>query len=127
MATDTALMETATQPANANPNAKAEPTMTTVTSPDAPPAAPKKSWRPSLGQVTAVVGGLALWACFHPLAWGWLGWVALVPTLTLVRSKLRTRNIYLLAWLAGSVFFWTALQWMRLRHAAGRTPATDGS
>ncbi len=110
MATDTAPMETETQPSTA----KAEPTMTTVTSPDAPPAAPKKSWRPSLGQVTAVVGGLALWVCFHPLAWGWLGWVALVPTLSLVRSKLRTRSVYLLAWLAGSVFFWTALQWMRV-------------
>ncbi len=107
MATDTALMEPETQTLPAR-------TMQTVTSPELPPPAPSRSWRPSLGTTTAVVGGLLLWACFHPLAWGWLGWVALVPTLTLVRSKLRPRTVYLLAWLGGSVFFWTTLQWMRV-------------
>src|SRR5438874_9519726 len=58
-------------------------------------------------------GGL-LWMCYHPLSWGWLGWVALVPLLCLVRSTGRPRNIYLAGWAGGSLFFWPVLQWMRV-------------
>ena len=28
-----------------------------------------------------------LWLCYFPVAWGWIGWVALVPLLCLVRTK----------------------------------------
>jgi apolipoprotein N-acyltransferase len=64
--------------------------------------------------IPAVLGGLLLWMCFFPLAWGWLGWVALVPFLSLARSQATPRRIYLAAWLCGSVFFWPILQWMRV-------------
>ncbi len=37
-------------------------------------------------------GGL-LWLCHFPVAWGWLGWVALVPLLTLARSPARPRTV----------------------------------
>jgi apolipoprotein N-acyltransferase len=53
-----------------------------------------------------------LWMCFFPLAWGWLGWIALVPFLALVRSQATPRRIYLCAWLCGSAFFWPILLWM---------------
>jgi apolipoprotein N-acyltransferase len=55
-----------------------------------------------------------LWLCYFPLAWGWLGWVALVPLLCLVRSEGRARNIYWSAYAAGLAFFWPVLQWMRV-------------
>jgi apolipoprotein N-acyltransferase len=62
----------------------------------------------------ALATGTLLWICFHPLSWGWLGWVALVPLLCLVRSAGRPRLIYFSAWAAGSLFFWPVLQWMRV-------------
>jgi apolipoprotein N-acyltransferase len=55
-----------------------------------------------------------MYLSFYPLAWGWLGWVALVPLLCLVRSEARPRNIYFAAWLGGLAFFWPVLQWMRV-------------
>jgi apolipoprotein N-acyltransferase len=55
-----------------------------------------------------------LWLCFFPVAWGWLGFVALVPLLCLVRAEVRARNIYWSAWAAGLAFFWAVLQWMRV-------------
>jgi apolipoprotein N-acyltransferase len=58
-------------------------------------------------------GGL-LWLCYFPANLGWLAWVALVPLLTLVNSHARPRTIYLCAWAGGSVFFWPAIQWMRV-------------
>jgi apolipoprotein N-acyltransferase len=58
-------------------------------------------------------GGL-LWLCHFPVAWGWLGWIALVPLLTLVRSAAKARWIYLCAWAGGLAFFVPALQWMRV-------------
>src|SRR6516162_219793 len=58
-------------------------------------------------------GGL-LWLCYFPANLGWLAWVALVPLLTLVNSDARPRTIYLCAWAGGSVFFWPAIQWMRV-------------
>jgi apolipoprotein N-acyltransferase len=58
-------------------------------------------------------GGL-LWLSYFPAGLGWLAWVALVPLLTLVRSDARPRTVYLCAWAAGSVFFWSAIQWMRV-------------
>jgi apolipoprotein N-acyltransferase len=64
-----------------------------------------------------LTGGL-LWLCHFPVAWGWLGWVALVPLLSLVRSSARPRAIYLSAWAGGLVFFVPALQWMRVADPA---------
>jgi apolipoprotein N-acyltransferase len=55
-----------------------------------------------------------LWACFFPLAYGWLAWGALVPLLSLVRSRARARRIYWSAWAGGLAFFWPVLQWMRV-------------
>ena len=63
---------------------------------------------------SAVSGGL-LWACFQPLGLGaYLGWFALVPFLTLVRTQARPRFIYFCAWLTGITLFIPALQWMRV-------------
>lgn len=64
--------------------------------------------------VPALVTGALLWACHFPLAWGWLGWVALVPLLTLVRAEATPRRIYWSAYLSGLAFFVPAIQWMRV-------------
>jgi apolipoprotein N-acyltransferase len=62
----------------------------------------------------ALLSAGLLWACYFPLAWGgYLGWVALVPLLVLVRTQLRSRTVYLIAWAAGLLFFVPVLQWMR--------------
>jgi apolipoprotein N-acyltransferase len=55
-----------------------------------------------------------LYLCYFPVAWGWLGWVALVPLLCLVRSEARPRRIYLCAWASGLAFFVPVIQWMRV-------------
>lgn len=55
-----------------------------------------------------------LWACYFPLAWSWLAWVALVPLLCLVRTAARPRRVYLYAWVSGLAFFWPVLQWLRV-------------
>jgi apolipoprotein N-acyltransferase len=55
-----------------------------------------------------------LWLSYFPVACGWLGWVALVPLLSLVRSEARPPRIYLAAWASGLAFYWPALQWMRV-------------
>jgi apolipoprotein N-acyltransferase len=55
-----------------------------------------------------------LWLCYFPVAWGWLGWLALVPILCLVRADGRPGAIYLAAWVGGMVFFWSSLAWMRV-------------
>lgn len=65
--------------------------------------------------LAGLVGGLLFYLCYFPVAWGlWLGWVALVPWLVLVRSPARPRAVYLSAWLGGLVFFVPVLQWMRV-------------
>jgi apolipoprotein N-acyltransferase len=60
------------------------------------------------------VTALLLWLSYFPAAQGWLGWVALVPLLTLVRSPARPRWAYLSAWLGGLAFFGASLQWLRV-------------
>ncbi|MCI0356455.1 MAG: apolipoprotein N-acyltransferase, partial [Acidobacteria bacterium] len=47
------------------------------------------------------------------LNWGWLGWVALVPLLSLVQRPER-KGVYWWAWLCGLAFAVPALQWIRL-------------
>lgn len=64
--------------------------------------------------VPVLATALLLWLCYFPVAWGWLGWVALVPLLGLVRSDAAPRRIYLAAWVGGLAYFWPTLQWMRV-------------
>jgi apolipoprotein N-acyltransferase len=67
----------------------------------------------------AAFSGALLWMCFQPLAWGtYLGWVALVPFLVLVRSQARPRFVYSAAIVCGLAFFVPALQWMRVADRA---------
>jgi apolipoprotein N-acyltransferase len=75
----------------------------------APPRPPSPA---KLYPLAGVASGLLLYACHFPLAWGWLGWFALVPLLCLVRTHLRGWKVYGSAWLGGLVFFWAALYWM---------------
>jgi apolipoprotein N-acyltransferase len=78
----------------------------------APAAAkPRAAARPHLVLPALASAGL-LWLCYFPVAWGFLGWVALVPLLALVRAEASPRRIKLCAWLAGSAFFWPILTWM---------------
>jgi apolipoprotein N-acyltransferase len=64
--------------------------------------------------VPALASALLLWLSFFPVAWGWLGWVSLVPLLVLVRRPCRGRTRFLVGWLAGLAFYWPALQWFRV-------------
>jgi apolipoprotein N-acyltransferase len=64
--------------------------------------------------IPALATGALLYACYFPLAWGWLGWVALVPLLSLVRSDASKKRLFLCAWAGGLLFFWPVLQWMRV-------------
>src|SRR5262245_21780359 len=55
-----------------------------------------------------------LWLSYFPVNCGWLGWVALVPLLFLVRSTARPWRIYVAAWISGLAFYWPVLQWLRV-------------
>ena len=55
-----------------------------------------------------------LYLCHFPVAWGFLGWVALVPLLCLVRSPARPRRLYWTAYLSGLCFYLPVVQWMRV-------------
>src|ERR1700683_2341378 len=55
-----------------------------------------------------------LWGAYFPLSWGWLGWFALVPLLTLARSRATTARACQYGWLCGLVFLFPALQWLRV-------------
>ena len=64
----------------------------------------------------AVASGVLLWAAFFPLNLGALGFVALVPWLTLVRAPVSTRRRYFAAYVGGVAFFALATQWVRVAH-----------
>jgi apolipoprotein N-acyltransferase len=67
----------------------------------------------------ALIGSLLLWAALPPLALGWLGWVAPVPWLLLIkRGDLPGRRPYRALYLAGLVFWLLAIHWLRLPHPA---------
>lgn len=69
--------------------------------------------------VIALTGSLLMWAAQPPLALGWLGWIAPVPWLWLVREpELAGRRPYRTLWLAAFVFWMAALHWLRLPHPA---------
>jgi apolipoprotein N-acyltransferase len=64
----------------------------------------------------AVVSGVLLWAAFFPLDLGPLGFVALVPWLTLIRAPVSNRRRYFAAYVGGVAFFVLATQWVRVAH-----------
>jgi apolipoprotein N-acyltransferase len=64
----------------------------------------------------ALLSSLILNLAYFPTAQGWLAWFALVPGLVLVRTELRPRTRYLIAWFAAWAFFLPALRWMRVAH-----------
>ena len=66
------------------------------------------------GWAMASLTGVLLWACFTPLDASSLAWVALLPSLLLVRLPERTRRMYLGLYLASAVSQLVTLQWMRL-------------
>jgi apolipoprotein N-acyltransferase len=70
----------------------------------------------------ALIGSLLLWAAMPaslPFSLGWLGWLAPVPWLFLVRGeRLPGRWPYLALWLAGFVFWLLTIHWIRLPHPA---------
>ncbi len=66
-----------------------------------------------LGPLSAVF----LYAAFTPLDWGWLAWLALVPMLCLARFQRPLAGTVLASWLAGAIFWFPTLQWMRLGDA----------
>ncbi|MEX2316300.1 MAG: apolipoprotein N-acyltransferase [Pirellulales bacterium] len=67
--------------------------------------------------IVALVGSLFLWAALPPLALGWLGWLAPVPWLLLVRGEtLPGRRPYRSLYFAGFAFWLAAIHWLRLPH-----------
>ncbi|QEL13512.1 apolipoprotein N-acyltransferase [Limnoglobus roseus] len=67
----------------------------------------------------AILSGLLLWLAFYPCNFGFLGYVALGPFLTLVRAEgVSARRRYLAAYAGGLAFFLPALQWIRVAHPA---------
>jgi apolipoprotein N-acyltransferase len=83
-----------------------------------PSAAPAPA-RPTLRQLLpwALASSLLLYLAYFPVAWGWLGWVALVPLCVVMRSDARGRSVVLAAWICGLCFYFPALQWMRVADA----------
>jgi apolipoprotein N-acyltransferase len=77
-----------------------------------PAAGPRIARLPLPCLLPALATGFLLWLCYFPVAWGWLGWVALVPLLCLVRSEARPRRVYFCAWAGGLLFFGLALRWV---------------
>src|SRR5258707_14659400 len=78
-----------------------------------PATSPRPQPAPALMRM-AFASALLLWASFYPLNFGWLGWVALVPLLGLVKAPARPRRIYAAALVCGLTFFIAVLQWMRV-------------
>ncbi|MCI0378661.1 MAG: apolipoprotein N-acyltransferase [Gemmataceae bacterium] len=60
----------------------------------------------------AFLSGFLFYLCFFPVAWGFLGWIALAPLLMLVRAAAKPWKIYASAYLGGCFFFWPILWWM---------------
>ncbi len=73
-------------------------------------------WRRSSLPI-ALVGSLLWWASLPPLAVGWLGWIAPVPWLLLVRMHvLPGRRPYPALYLAGLAFWLASIYWICLPH-----------
>ncbi len=61
----------------------------------------------------SLLAGLTFWACYPPLDWAFLAWLAPLPWLMLIRLPTPTRLQSLAAYLGGLCFTLPALQWMR--------------
>src|SRR5437016_301425 len=77
------------------------------------PAAPR-----SRVFLPAILSGVLLYLCFFPVAAGFLGWVAIVPLLSLVRANARPRRICFATFIGGLVCYVPAISWMRVAHPA---------
>jgi apolipoprotein N-acyltransferase len=66
----------------------------------------------------AILSGVLLYVAFFPVNAGFLGWIALVPLLSLVRANARPRRIYLATFVGGLFCYVPAIQWMRVAHPA---------
>jgi hypothetical protein len=67
-----------------------------------------------LAFVLPMTSGLLLYLCYFPVAWGALGWVALVPFLLLVRTSMGNFFRYTTAFAIGYAFYCPVLQWIRV-------------
>jgi apolipoprotein N-acyltransferase len=65
-----------------------------------------------------MLSGILLYISFFPLNLGFLGWIALVPLLSLLRANARPRRIYFATFVGGLIFYVPAIQWMRVAHPA---------
>jgi apolipoprotein N-acyltransferase len=65
----------------------------------------------------ALAGSILMWAALPPLALGWLGWIAPMPWLLLVRiDSLPGRRPYRALYLAGLAFWLASIYWLILPH-----------
>jgi apolipoprotein N-acyltransferase len=68
--------------------------------------------------LTALLGGLLVYACYFPMGMGYLAWAAWIPWLMLIRANDRPRRIYIAAMFGGLVAYLPLIQWMRVAHVA---------
>jgi apolipoprotein N-acyltransferase len=83
--------------------------------PSTPPVKRPSALRPLVCSV--LTGFLLLLSYFNdflPVAFCWLGWVALVPLLSVVRMEISAWRVFWCAFAGGLVFFVPALQWLRV-------------
>ena len=69
-----------------------------------------EGWALGFGFLSSIL----LYLSFFPADLGFLGWIALVPMLYVIRSRVQLRIKLLSATVCGLCFFIPALQWMRL-------------
>lgn len=72
---------------------------------------------PRIALIPALLCAGLLYLSYFPVSFGWLGWVALVPLLVLVRVEASKKRTFFCALLAGLFFFVPVLQWMRYADA----------
>jgi apolipoprotein N-acyltransferase len=70
---------------------------------------PPRRWR---GRVSALVLGALPVLALPAVAWWWWAWVALVPTLLLVRAAPTSREAAMRGWWAGTGFIGAAVYWL---------------
>src|SRR4051794_10630007 len=74
------------------------------------------AWRRSSLPIV-LAGSFLLWASLPPLALGWLGWIAPIPWLLLVRTReLPGRRPYRALYVAGVAFWLASIYWLCLPH-----------
>jgi apolipoprotein N-acyltransferase len=64
--------------------------------------------------LVALPSALLLYLAYFPVSWGFVGWIALVPFLILVRARTDNFFRYFTAFVVALAFYWPALQWMRV-------------